>query len=127
MTQGQTTERIGYKNPPLATRWKPGQSGNPGRKRKKRSESIAGLIDKYFSTEIDITINGLSSHASLFEVIVMQLWAQTAAGNKRAMNVLLSYLEFSSAGGERELVVIRKYSEATRKMMAELGLENEDK
>ena len=119
MTQDQTIEKIGYKNPPRATRWKPGQSGNPSRKYKKRSESIAGLIDKYFSTEIDITINGAASRASIFEVIVMQLWAKTAAGDNRAMNVLLSYLEFFTADRERKLIVVHRYSEAMKQMMAE--------
>ena len=120
MTHARSVEKVGYKNPPHATRWKKGQSGNPNRKRKRRPKSIIGLIDEYFAKEIEITIAGISSRATIFEIIVTQLWSKTLAGEKRAMNVLLSYLEFSSADHKDEFVIINQYSESMKKMMAEL-------
>jgi Family of unknown function (DUF5681) len=125
MTHSQSVEKVGYKNPPRATRWTKGQTGNPSRKRKKHTVSIAGIINKYFAKEIDITMNGACSRASIFEVIIMQLWAKTVTGDKRAMTVLLSYLEFSTADRRREIIIINKYNEATKKMMAELGIQDE--
>ena len=83
------------------------------------------MIEKYFAMEIDFTFNGVSSRASIFEVILWQLWVRNMAGDKKAMKVLLNYMDFSSVGRERALIVIKKYSELTKKIMAELGAQDE--
>ena len=98
---------VGYGRPPKSTRWKKGQCGNPNRVRKKRPKPTVDMIDEFFATEIDIVEQGVSRRVSNFEAIVLQLWIKAATGpSKRALNVLLKYLQFAaSRGGMPRLAV----------------------
>jgi hypothetical protein len=91
---------VGYGRPPKSTRWKKGQCGNPDRVRKKPPKRVVDMIDEFFAAEIDIVENGTSRRVSNFEAIVLQLWIKAVTGtSKRALNVLLKYLEFAASRG----------------------------
>ncbi len=98
---------VGYGRPPKSTRWKKGQCGNPNRVRKRAPKRVVEMIDEFFAAEIDIVENGISRRVSNFEAIVLQLWIKAVTGtSKRAVNVLLKYLEFAaSRGGMRVFAV----------------------
>jgi len=98
---------VGYGRPPKATRWKKGQCGNPNRVRKRAPKRVVEMIDEFFAAEIDIVENGISRRVSNFEAIVLQLWRKAVTTtSKRAVNVLLKYLEFAaSRGGMRVFAV----------------------
>jgi Family of unknown function (DUF5681) len=98
---------VGYGRPPKATRWKKGQCGNPNRVRKRAPKRVVEMIDEFFAAEIDVVENGISRRVSNFEAIVLQLWRKAVTTtSKRAVNVLLKYLEFAaSRGGMRVFAV----------------------
>jgi hypothetical protein len=53
-TQGKNKEqKVGYKNPPKETRWKPGQSGNP-KGRPKSFDALRDLFQSIAEQEVDI-------------------------------------------------------------------------
>lgn len=85
---------VGYGRPPQETRWKKGQSGNPGPK-KRRSASVATveIIDRLFGEPVEIFENGAARKVSALEAILMRLWAAEMSGSKRAGRVRLQFLE----------------------------------
>lgn len=85
---------VGYGRPPQETRWKKGQSGNPGPKRR-RTASVATveIIDRLFGDPVEIVENGVARKVSALEAILMRLWAAEMSGSKRAGRVRLQFLE----------------------------------
>lgn len=91
------------KQPPIETRFKKGQSGNPGGKRKmdplvkkiKETTYIEFVtsLHKYGSlTKKEITSQLLRDDISMFEIMFCQIVASAAKGDKDARNVLLDRL-----------------------------------
>jgi Family of unknown function (DUF5681) len=107
MTISPKKYEVGYGRPPEATRWKKGQCGNPNRVRKRAPKRAVEMIDEFFAAEIDVVKKGISRRVTNFEAIVLQLWSKAVtATSKRAVNVLLKYLEFAaSRGGMRVFAV----------------------
>ena len=98
---------VGYGRPPHETRWKKGQSGNPGPKRR-RSAAVATveIIDRLFGEPVEIVENGVARKVSALEAILMRLWAAEMSGSKRAGRVRLQFLELVPKNDkEREIIV----------------------
>jgi hypothetical protein len=91
---------VGHGRPPMHTRWKKGQCGNPNRKRMRIATPVVEMIDEFFAGEIKIVENGISRRVTNFEVILLQLWTKAIAGSKRALKVFLKYKEFAATRGE---------------------------
>lgn len=89
---------VGYGRPPKKSRWTKGQSGNPRRKKTRRPRSLKELVDEFLDGSIWVTENGRRRRCTRFEAIFLQLQVKALAGNKRAMNTLLEYVEFSREG-----------------------------
>jgi hypothetical protein len=89
-------DAVGYKRPPKAYRWKKGQYGNPGRRRKRPLKGAAEIIDQLFAKSVSFVEDGSVRKASGLAVIVSQLVKKQLAGERRAMNVRLKYETFSS-------------------------------
>ena len=51
---------VGYKKPPLETRFKPGQSGNPSGRPKKNAITLAEAITRELNTSVTVTEGGKS-------------------------------------------------------------------
>jgi len=82
-------ERVGYRRPPIATRFRPGQSGNP-RGRPKGARSVSGVIAAALSERVAVTENGQRRHISKLEAAVKQLVNRAASGEFRATQLLLA-------------------------------------
>src|SRR5476651_1528755 len=96
--------KVGYGRPPVKSRWKQGQCGNPNRQQRRASPTMKEMIDGFFSTEIWVTENGVRRRCSTFEAIVSQLCIKADAGNRRAARALLRYVDFTKEqGGAREI------------------------
>lgn len=82
------TDGTGYKNPPVAPRWKKGQSGNPsGRKRGSlnlRTDLIAELEEV-----IQINEGGSSRQITKQRALLKSLAARGIQGDARAANLIL--------------------------------------
>src|SRR5579864_2580000 len=88
-------DAVGYRRPPKRTQWQKGQCGNPTRKRKSVPRGAAQIIDELFAKRVKVMENGSSRMASGLEVIITRLIGKEIAGDQRAMNVRLKYLEFA--------------------------------
>ena len=104
---------MGYGRPPQATRWKPGESGNP-RKKRKPQESTVETIDRLLLSRVKLTINGETKSVTALEAIVSQLQLKEIAGNVRASRILLRYKEFASRHALKDLQLLFVDSPYTR-------------
>ena len=72
---------VGYGRPPKETRWKKGQSGNPGpKKRRPAAVATVEIIDRLFVKPVEIVENGVVRKVSTLEAILMRL---VGSGNLR--------------------------------------------
>ena len=65
-------ERVGACRPPRATRFRPGQSGNP-RGRPKRPRGIPGLVARALGERVEAKENGRPLRITKLEAVVKQL------------------------------------------------------
>jgi hypothetical protein len=108
MSARQDDDAVGYRRPPLATRWKKGRSGNPKGRRKHASLGVVKTIDRKFAEEIDIIENGVKRRVSVFEAILLRIWAKEMAGDKRAAAVRMQYQELVPKPTEPPEIIIRE-------------------
>ena len=81
--------KVGYKRPPIHTRFRKGQSGNP-RGRRKGVRNFAADVKR--SLEIPVTLNdqGRAKRVSTQEALFMRLREKALKGDNRALETLLS-------------------------------------
>jgi hypothetical protein len=88
--------RVGYGRPPLATRFRPGRSGNP-RGRPKGARSLAAVVASTLAERIAITEDGHRKRITKLEAAVKQLVNRAALGEARSMQLLLALVQASEA------------------------------
>jgi Family of unknown function (DUF5681) len=91
----EPSDTVGYKRPPRASRWKKGQSGNPGGRRRTHAESAVETIDRRLLRPIVIVESGTRRKVATVEAIILQLWAKEIVGDRRASRALLQYEELA--------------------------------
>jgi Family of unknown function (DUF5681) len=111
--------KVGYRRPPRATRWKKGQSANPGGRSSPRSISRAEMIDTLLLTMAKITVNGDSKRVAVLEAILLQLWNKGIAGDRRATAVYFRWLELAPEVAEGKVQITFVDSEYTRAFTAQ--------
>jgi hypothetical protein len=84
----ETDERVGNCRPPRATRFRPGQSGNP-RGRPNRARIVGTLIARALDETVEATENG---RITKLEAALTQLANHAASGDLRATQIALSLL-----------------------------------
>ena len=79
--------QVGYKKPPLHTRFRTGQSGNPlgGRLHRRRDKRLAALLD----AALDARTARLRRPVTRREAIVAALVEKSTGGDLRAVKLLL--------------------------------------
>ena len=106
---------VGYGRPPTETRWRKGQSGNPGpKKRKPASVATVEIIDRLFSESVEIVENGVPRKVSTLEAILMRLWAAEISGSKRAGRVRLQFLELVPKDDRKRELIIKEIYDPPR-------------
>jgi hypothetical protein len=80
---------VGYRRPPRATQFKPGQSGNPNG-RPKGAKNFATALRTELDARVTITENGKRRTVSKREVIAKQVVNKAAAGDPRAIPILFN-------------------------------------
>jgi Family of unknown function (DUF5681) len=79
----QTSEyEVGFGKPPVRTRFKPGQSGNP-KGRPPGSKNLATLLDEELNARVPITENGKRKTVTMRNAISKQTVRKAAAGEER--------------------------------------------
>lgn len=87
--EGNRSYPIGYKRPPRATQFKPGQSGN-SKGRPKGAKNFATVINDELKVRIAVTENGKRRTISKRQAVAKQLVNKAAAGDPKAIPLLLS-------------------------------------
>ncbi len=83
----ETEYDIGYAKPPIGSRFRPGQSGNP-RGRPKGRKSAAQLLEDLLAERVTLTINGKRKRLPMDEVVLRALVNKAVAGDVRSIRLL---------------------------------------
>jgi len=79
---------VGWGKPPQATRWKPGQSGNPrGRPRGKKNQQA--MFSDALDQKIRIEERGITRTITVREAIIKRFTALALKGDLKAIKLLL--------------------------------------
>jgi Family of unknown function (DUF5681) len=88
----QSDYKVGYKKPPLHTRFKKGQSANP-RGRPRGSKNLSTLLDDALNEPVVVTENGRRRTISKRQLGVKQLANKFAMAEAQATKTLLSLMQ----------------------------------
>jgi hypothetical protein len=83
---------VGRGKPPKHSRFRPGQSGNPGG-RKKGNLNVKTAVQRAMESEIEITENGQKRVVSLLDALILNLVQQGLRGNVKAIQSALNLAE----------------------------------
>jgi Family of unknown function (DUF5681) len=86
MSEPSETETVGYKRPPAKSQFKPGTSGNP-RGRPKRKVDMSAVLNKAFNDKIVVT--GLGKTLTGMEAFVQSIVDRALQGDSKAIPGLL--------------------------------------
>ncbi len=89
-------ERIGYRRPPMGTRFRPGQSGNP-RGRPTGARNLSTVVAAALSERVAVNENGRRRRITKLEAAVKQLVNRAASGEARATQLLLALVQANEA------------------------------
>ena len=81
---------VGYKQPPVETRYKPGQSGNPSGRAKNPSTDVdpARTLADELTAKVTLTENGRRKKLPYIVVIIKRMITSAAHGDPKAQNNL---------------------------------------
>ena len=88
----QPDYKVGYKKPPLHTRFRKGQSGNP-RGRPRGSKNLSTLLTDALNEPVDVTEDGKRRTISKRELGVRQLVNKFAMAEAQATKILLGLMQ----------------------------------
>jgi hypothetical protein len=89
----QTTDTaVGYKRPPVQSRFKPGQSGNPSG-RPKGSQNLKTLFNKILKEEVSLREGAEVRTVSKAEALMRGLVIGALKGDTRSLGTLLRFAE----------------------------------
>jgi Family of unknown function (DUF5681) len=91
-SEGQSSEegmyQVGYCRPPLHSRFKPGQSGNP-KGRPRQSRNLRTIVKQVLSEDMQIREGGRLRRMSAMEALVRTLRARAFKGDPKALASLI--------------------------------------
>lgn len=85
---------VGYGKPPVATRFKKGESGNP-KGRAKGSKNVSTMVLEALSEQVVIVVDGRRRKVSKLEAGFMQQANKAAAGDAKAVKLMVDILASS--------------------------------
>ncbi len=83
---------VGYKKPPKATRFKPGQSGNP-KGRPKGSKNFSAVVKDVLNMPVHVTEKGKRKSISTQKAALLKLREGALQGDVRKLNRLLEFAQ----------------------------------
>jgi Family of unknown function (DUF5681) len=84
--------QVGYKKPPRANQFKPGQSGN-ARGRPKKSPAPTDLLRKQLRKIVNVTGGGKIQRVSMLEAVIMKLASLAASGDYKSISLVFAALK----------------------------------
>jgi len=92
MSDDEKDQDIGYKKPPKAHQFKPGQSGNP-RGRPKKPNTLTEALKCELEEEIPVTEHGKIRRITRIQALVKTLMHKALQGDAAMMRMLLNLLK----------------------------------
>lgn len=83
--------KVGFCRPPVHTRFKPGQSGNPGGRPRGRIDTLR-LIDKIVNQKVMATVDGRPLKITKKQAMLLRMANAAAQGDMDTFKVLLPLL-----------------------------------
>src|SRR5258705_12365952 len=90
MADSESDYKVGPGRPPLHTRFKKGQSGNPGGR---STKSLPALLADALNETVVVTIDGRRRTITKREAIVMQMVDKSASADLRATKMLIDMMK----------------------------------
>lgn len=84
---------VGYGKPPKASRFKPGQSGNPKGRPKKVSAGLADHLRAAVNQKLEVKVGGVRKKVTFQEAIAMKIANDALTGSASDMIRLLAALQ----------------------------------
>lgn len=81
--------KVGFKRPPLHTRFKKGQSGNPKGRPRKIQDKLEEMAAKVFLNPVPIIEGGKQRKVPLMEAIMIRLAQKAANGDLKAITYVV--------------------------------------
>jgi uncharacterized protein DUF5681 len=100
---------VGYGCPPMATRWKKGECGNPDRKYKRSAKNIQSIMAEIFESQLEISENSVTRRITFLEAILLKLYIKASSGDRKAFKVLMNYIKFFNHGRPVDEEIIVEY------------------
>ena len=94
---------VGYCRPPRATRFRPGQSGNP-RGRPRKPKPIQELLATELRQRAPVRENGREQKLPKLELVVKRLVHDAIRGNHSAVRLLIDLIKVTEEGSDQGLV-----------------------
>jgi hypothetical protein len=128
----------GYGNPPKHSRFRPGQSGNPGG-RPKGSISFKSVLEDELNEQVSLSEQGVVSKVTKLEAIAKRLVSEALSGNPKALSELLRqvnmHLPANEASDNRDLpasdddirLLLKYADQAIAEKMRGVGNDESDK
>jgi hypothetical protein len=107
---------VGYGNPPEATRFKKGQSGNP-KGRRKGSLNVATVFAQTLREKVVVNENGQRKTITKLEAAIKQFVNKAASGDLRALQLLVNLSREAEAREGLALPNSPALSESDQKVM----------
>ena len=107
---------VGYGKPPRHSRFEPGQSGNP-RGRLPGSKNLSSLLKKALDEPVIVVENNRRRRIAKREAIVKQFVNQSAKGDLKATQLLLSILRDLESRAEPGSADADKITEADQQII----------
>jgi hypothetical protein len=90
-TSKSRTYQVGFAKPPIATRFRKGQSGNPAG-RPRGSKNISTILEQELEQRVVIRENGKQKSVTKRRASMKQFVNKAIAGDPRALQLLINYL-----------------------------------
>ena len=97
-TKGDTNDSysVGFGKPPLETRFKPGQSGNPNG-RKKGSVNFASEVRRVFGRKLTVQIHGSNQRMTMSEAVLSKIVTKGLNGDTGALRLSVNLMQAADA------------------------------
>lgn len=96
-------EKTGYKKPPIHSRFKKGQSGNPYGRPKKATFALEDALLEAFSKKVRMNVGGVVKDVSFTEAFSAMFVNKALKGEKYYVELTKTYLEKFADREERQL------------------------
>ena len=106
---------VGYKKPPLHSRFQPGNRANPNGRRKRKTQSEVEIFKSVLNGQIFFRERGKLKRAPRIELMIMSLGAAARKGDVGAADMLLKLRAHCEKHGDinrEKLVLVLRGSDA---------------